>query len=146
MLYEALLKDIHKLNVDLAAHSAATSADSESFAKLADLNQQLHNKEQQLLDDELECSAQQQHLQFVALHLEVHPDNDVQTLFQELRTQHTAAVSQKNTHRKEQQQLKADVDKHAGGKELARPCEQSLETVLQNQAYHGGAFIDNHVH
>ena len=163
-LSEALMKDLQELDAQLAIKcEPLTAADATAFQKLCELNGQLRSEEVAANTVQAQREGIVQQLQFVALHLQQHPEqhvmeviNDLQQhpeqhvmeVINDLQQAYRAADQQHNVHIARLQQ---HVMKASGSKDLKGPCSSAVEPVLQQykierQVYHGGAFIGNHVH
>ena len=148
-LSEALTKDLQELDAQLAIKcEPLTAADATAFQKLCELNGQLRSEELAANTVQAQREGIVQQLQFVALHLQQHPEQHVMEVINDLQQAYRAADQQHNVHIARLQQ---HVMKASGSKDLKGPCSSAVEPVLQQykierQVYHGGAFIGNHVH
>ena len=86
-MYDAMMKDVRHLDMQLASRGTSGAEDSTAFAKLAELHHQLSIKEQELNDATEVCSQREEQLQFVALHVDHETDDeDVLQLTADLQT------------------------------------------------------------
>ena len=152
-IYEAMLAEVRQLDKSLISKTPASTTDSTQSTALAALHAKLQHctveaeaaiQKATTIQGHLSCVALHGHEQGVTGHnLEVVCDQIQQDWQAALRAQTDAAQQLKSV----QQQF----DKESGGKSVAGPCERSVEAALQaakmmRQAYHGGAFVGNHVH
>ena len=151
-LYEALMKDLQELDAQLAAKcEPLTAADATAFQKLCELNGQLQSEKLAANTVQAQREGIVQQLQFVALHLQQHPEQHVMEVINDLQQAYRAADQQLQQHNVHIARLQQDVMKASGSKDLKGPCSSAIEPVLQQykierQVYHGSAFIGNHVH
>ena len=126
--------------------------DDSTFRQLCELSHDLNTCQLAIDGSATQLQQVQDQLQHVALHFQHQlGEADVMAVVQNLTDLHqnAAAEHQRNTARLAEIQSK--ITKASTSKDLSGPCLRSVEPVLQQhhiqrQAYHGGAFIGNHVH
>lgn len=146
-LFNAFEADLHCLDTKAAACSGAQATDSEAFQQLAELHSRLVDVEGELQNCSARIQASEQQLQYLALFSGLGEVYEIAA--KHIQDQIQGLIQEKQVHTDQQQELEVQIQdkrKGAGG-----PCKASIEPVLQElrierQAYHGGAFIGNHVH
>eukprot|EP00117_Sycon_ciliatum_P014856 scpid42267/ scgid14944/ len=153
-IYELLEKELHQLDLKLAAHCAPASSDGDGFTRLTTLHQELQTASTSLDETEQECTMYQHQLQFLTISVQNQQvdDNDGrwQALVEQFQVGFTLITAKRDKKRVEVARLTSDIEKLSGCKDMHGPCQQSLDPVLQankiqRQVYHGGAFNGNHI-
>ena len=151
-LYEAMMKDVLELDELLGKLlMQANQSDSECFRSLCESQKSLHDCQALRTTAVSKCNNVKYQLDYVVCHaqrsgLTMH----LQALAGTLQLQWTELSKEVEECIKNEEEAKRKAEK-ALEKKISGPCLASLEEVLQQfsierQAYHGGAFIGNHVH
>jgi len=149
-LFQAFQGDLKDLDFDMGARCQASDADAEVFRKVCDLQGQLSAEEQLLQNATALINQTQQQLEFVALHLQQHGQQDALGVVADLQRVYASATGDRNRHNLQVTKLRDQIAAISRSKDFAGPCVASVEPVLQlhgiqRQVYHGGAFVGNHV-
>ena len=151
-MFDSLLKELRRLDLLLAAKANAADTDGERFAHLCNLHRDLCVEEQEVAKASTQVNMVCQQLEFAALHIQQQAGTpDVLALLENLQQLYQVAVANHRHHTTRQEQLTNEIARVTAEKNFMGPCVASVEPVLQQhgierQAYHGGAFIGNHVH
>ena len=152
-LFSRFEAEVQQLDIKLAAaNSIGSAGDAKAFKELQEAQTQLRDTEEQLAAHTAGLEEIQQQLEYVVLSCRrgETPVNveevagHLQQQYQVLASQHGAVTGQKEGLCKAIAELEKSND-------FRGPCTDSIEPVLQahhiqRQAYHGGAFVGNHVH
>ena len=149
-LFEALKKECSNLDLQLARVAHADADDSSEFAKLTETHALVAANQAELSEHEQQLASWRVHLEWIALHHHIVEAQGAcpQTLAGGLQRQCQLTSAKVSVLQQELTGLQATLSTAA----IADgPCTSCLEPVLQRhnitrQAYHGGAFVGNHVH
>ena len=153
LLFDVFLRDVRELDEKMAALTATSPSDSQLFSQLA----ALHAKHRQCVNDADEkaerASTLQQALNYLALHAHRQgvTGSNLEHVCATTQAQWKQASDDAARLTAEADSILTQINGITKDKELCGPCESTVEPVLQKhniqrQAYHGGAFIGNHVH
>ena len=153
-LFDALSTEVRDLDLLLAKSSALApvNSDSDDFKLLAEACITLQSISDAHKEVEAQCTLIQEQLSFLITHAQRHGfTSQIQAAASTMQLQWQTAQQQVSTQQATLEQQKAKVAQLEGKVKSGGPCYQSLDKVLaanniQRQAYHGGAFIGNHVH
>eukprot|EP00117_Sycon_ciliatum_P047207 scpid80269/ scgid33738/ len=155
LLFDCLLRDVRSLDAQLVTTAGAALApgDSEKMVQLAELHAQHRQQMDQAREKFKQAATLQEHLNFVALHGAEQgvAGQNLADVCANIQDQWKAAVDDERRLSAGADGLLQQVQAASKEKDLSGPCEMSIEPILQQhyiqrQAYHGGAFIGNHVH
>lgn len=116
-MYEAMEKDLKKLDMKVAAHQASAQGDSAEFAKLASLYSDLQEAANSIAKLEQQCHPLVQQIQFVALHSQAQ-DESVAALMQELHNMPATAAARLTDCRTKHEQLRAEIANRGKSKDF----------------------------
>ena len=148
-VFDAFEAEVRQLDVKLAMSAAATPADSATYADLSSLYTQLRNSAARVSESHDRLQTSHQYLQAIVVRAEDRPELEAiaEQIQQDIRQFQEDYNKQADNH----QNLQSKINAAEKSKNFIGPCSASIEPVLQahgiqRQAYHGGAFIGNHVH
>ena len=153
-MYDALCNDVRELDLLLATATTLTATDSDTdhFKQLATAHKDLQTSTEQYNDHVHQCNNIQEQLSYLVLHAQRHGHSaQLQAVASTMQLQWQSMQQQVSTQHAALQAQKAKVTELESKGKSSGPCYLSLDKVLtanniQRQAYHGGAFIGNHVH
>ena len=151
-LFDHMEKELQQLDLQVAVQCSPSDEDDDRFTWLTAMHQELVAVHSKLQDAEQEYTTTQNQLQFFAFWREQHDTGeDAWNQAAQLLQEALRIISrQVDLLRRNEQDLVRQIE-DVSGKGLLGPYQKSLEPVLQankiqQQVYHGGAFIGNHVH
>ena len=149
-IFNAFESEVHRLDIRAAALTEHVTEDSPSFQHLVSLHTQVAEAEQQASNCSAVIDTLQQQLQYLVLFTQFDSAqaNQYDAAIQTIQQQIQEHCHEKNGYEIQQQQLLTEIQKKS--KAVDGPCKASIEPVLQGkniqrQAYHGRAFVGNHV-
>lgn len=148
-MFEAFMGEIQDLDIQLASLTTPADTDSSTFVELARLHHTLVAVEADLARETEQTNQLNQQLQYVVLFMQqggIPLEGVAQQIQQQWQLQHQRV--EELTERREK--LNTDITKQKSAKRFNGPCASAVEDVLQKhniqrQAYHGGAFVGNHI-
>ena len=148
-IFEAFMGEVQSVDLVLAMKTAPVNDDGRLFTELAQSFRQLHEVEVELADVTAQRDALQQQLQHVILFLQ-QGAQQLEATAQLLQQQWQQEDSNCAGLEEQKRQLTSDINKKRAEKHFVGPCAAAVEDVLQRnniqrQAYHGGAFVGNHI-
>ena len=150
-MFTAFEADVLTLDIALAGRGTAAETDGRVFSELRSLHAKARAIKQSIEEQSVQLDTIQQQLQYTVLFGGDDPATDTEaiasTLQAQYRTVHAKHASQVN----HLQKVTDSISTMESSKQFRGPCAASIEPVLkahniQRQAYHGGAFVGNHVH
>ena len=150
-MFTAFEADVLTLDIALAERGTAAETDGRVFSELRSLHAKARAIKQSIEEQSVQLDTIQQQLQYTVLFGGDDPATDTEaiasTLQAQYRTVHAKHASQVN----HLQKVTDSISTMESSKQFRGPCTASIEPVLQahniqRQAYHGSAFVGNHVH
>eukprot|EP00117_Sycon_ciliatum_P031026 scpid26618/ scgid24343/ E3 ubiquitin-protein ligase NRDP1; RING finger protein 41 len=149
-IFDVFTREVRLLDMQLAEQCDAEEQDSGRFRALSTANHKLSGCKTAFSEATAKATALENHLHFIVLFGQQ----------QGMAIEALAGVLQREVEQAQadteqcSSQLKIAEDELAKlrrSKDVLGPCEASIEPVLQKniihrQAYHGGAFVGNHIH
>lgn len=147
-IFDCFVDEVRQLDLQLAASTAANESDTRSYTDLSKLHADRRSAEQAIEGSTMTCNTVQKHIQTVAMGLADTPG--VETLIAAAQQHLTRLQEQHDQLKKQLESIQSSILEKEKGKTFSGPCMESLDPVLQSnkidrQAYHGGAFVGNHV-
>ena len=131
-MFEAFLKDLHQVDLVLAAKSAPTGSDLSSLSRLIDLSKDLCVKQLEADSDNAQLKTVNQQLQYTALRVQQQVGVlDILAVLEVLQQVHTTADKDVQQQSRQCSDTQQEIRKTGASKQFTGPCVAAVEPVLE---------------
>ena len=151
-LFQAMEGEVRTLDLQVAVTTTTTDEGAAAFRQLSEM----HDDQRVTVTAQTDCllkieeaKHQLEYTTFYSQH--AHNQDYFTTAIAQLQTQLQELTAESQRIQAKHQQQQQEIAKLESNKQFSGPCFASIEPVLQKhkvqrQAYHGGAFVGNHIH